>query len=823
MHPVEVARLPPTRTRSPKETTAIRRPPSEAGRDRIVAPPRENEPRMVFIPPRANAAFETRLKADLSRIRNAPPMLESRATNHHDGRRDRVVLLLARTADGTPVPGLLARVLQGEQLRDHSRTDKRGVAVLLVPTTQGAHDHDHEHDAMGRIEILLKDRPSLVRDVVIPAGRQHRVMEIVIDPPLVTEVPVTTAASGPAEPLRRALDRVIDLMDNPLDRLPADFSTELCEDLKRFLGPVEDPILGGHAGADDFRQRRIPLVRRLTIPRLGELKADKSPPRRYLVRVRQEWTFLGYSLGELSEVDALDPGAIIKEGSTTVDRALQTATRAVDTLVQHAAESVNSSLNQNARIENVVRVATSVKTRAAAGGFGFALPFIAGGAVGATASVSSTTAVRTRTDTSLEVNASLQVAKSLVNEAVSSIQTSQRDVKRTVTRALSQVSPLLSRVTNLLRWTLYENYMVCTHVEDVLEVEPVQVANLFEPGQNGLLFTDEQIVDLRRIFEPNLLEPSLRRRFDALAAAVEARRGADLPITAVQVSIEYNTRYGGSINVTIGPNDDQTTIRLPRGGGRVTQTIRMNAPLDDSAITSMRAELTSEPADMREMAMAALRGVSLPPGSSQVTRIELGFVTASGYVRRFSVPFGSELAATDDEARVATAPISVPAAPIFTSADPLLVHINKNKTYYFGLLAQAALVEPALRDDMPHFDAFDGNHELWSLPIVGFEGNKALVVKEADRTLKEVQELMKDPGAATLIQLAAPGAYAEALQGLLKLAVDTERIHPALEAPLAPVMAPLAVVDLTGKTVPLPIGTGPAPAPTPTPVPLPTP
>lgn len=818
MHPVEVARLPPTRTRTPKETTA-RRPPGDAARDRIVAPPRENEPRMTFIAPRANPAFETRLKADLSRIRNAPVMLESRATNHHDGRRDRVVLLLARAADGSPVPGLLARVLQGEQLRDHSRTDKRGVAVLLVPTTPGAHDHDH--DAMGRIEVLLKDRPSLVRDVVIPAGRQHRVMEIVIDPPLVTEVPVTTAESP--EPIRRALDRVIDLMDNPLDRLPADFSTELCEDLKRFLGPVEDPILGGHAGADDFRQRRIPLIRRLTIPRLGELKADKSPPRRYLVRVRQEWTFLGYSLGELSEVDALDPGAIIKEGSTTVDRALQTATRAVDTLVQHAAESVSSSLNQNARIENVVRVATSVKTRAAAGGFGFALPFIAGGAVGATASVSSTTAVRTRTDTSLEVNASLQVAKSLVNEAVSSIQTSQRDVKRTVTRALSQVSPLLSRVTNLLRWTLYENYMVCTHVEDVLEVEPVQVANLFEPGQNGLLFTDEQIVDLRRIFETNLLEPSLRRRFDALAAAVEARRGSDLPITAVQVSVEYNTRYGGSINVTIGPNEDQTTIRLPRGGGRVTQTIRMNTPLDDSAITSMRAELTSEPADMREMAMAAIRGISLPPGSSQVTRIELGFVTASGYVRRFSLPFGSELTATDDEARVATPPISVPAAPIFTSADPLLVHINKNKTYYFGLLAQAALVEPALRDDMPHFDAFDGSHEIWSLPIVGFEGNKALVVKEADRTLKEVQELMKDPGAATLIQLAAPGAYAEALQGLLKLAVDTERIHPALEAPLAPVMAPLAVVDLTGKTVPLPIGTGPAPAPTPTPVPLPSP
>lgn len=822
--------MPPTTRRPATSKTPFREPTTRMPVG--TRPPREAPPKMTFIAPKANVAFEHRLKADLARLRNAPVTLEGKATNHHDGRKDRLVLVLARALDGTPVPGALVRVIQNSELRDQARTDKRGVAVLLVAPAHHAHERDggHAHPPAGpaKLEVLMPGREPVVKEVSVPNGRQHRVVEVVLDPVMATDVPVTmmdeasatdSGFTTPPQPLRKALSRVVDLMDNPLDRLPADFSTELCEDLQRFLSPVEDPILGGVAGAGDFRQSRGILVKRSIVPRLGALKPDRSAPKRYLVRVRQEWTFLGYTLGELAEVEALDPGAILSQTSSTVDRALQSATRAVDTLVQHAAESAVSHLDSHARIENVTRISTSVSTRAAAGGFGFALPFIAGGAVGASARVSSTTAVRTRTDTSLEVNASLHVAKSLVNEAVSAVHSTRRDVQRTVTQALNQVSPLLSRVTNLLRWTLYENYMVCTHVEDVLEVEAVQIANLFEPGQNGLLFTDEQIVDLRRVFEPNLLEPSLRRRFDVLAAAVDARRGAELPITAVHVSVDYTTRYGASLAVRVGPNDDATTMDLRHGTGRVRQTIRLNAPLDDSAITGMTLDVTNHASPNVPFPWLT----PLPDNSTQVTRVELAFETASGFIRRLSIPLGSTLSADGTNPGSASPTFAIPPPAVFTQADPLLVHVNQNKTYYFGLLAQAALIEPALRDDMPHFDAFDGSHEIWSLPIVGFEGNKALVVKEADASLPEVQELLKDPGAATLIQLAAPGAYAEALQGLLKLAVDTEKIHPALIPAPAPVMPPLSVVDLTGKTIPLPISTGNGTGTLPTPTPVPTP
>lgn len=780
----------------------------------------------VFVKPKANADFLRRLKGqDLERLVDRAPTLSSHATNLRDGRNDKMVLLLARDKDGRPVKGLLVRLLQQNELRDQARTDKRGVAVLLFPGHH-AHGHDAHDAAQGKLEAIVPGRDPLVRDVQVLPGKQHRIIEMVLDPPLVTAVPISTT-DAPTDTVRATLDRVVDLMDNPLDRLPADFSTELCDDLNRFLGPTEDPILGSVAamgGEDDFRQRRVPLVKRLTIARLGEPRKDKSPPRRYLVRLRQEWTFLGYTLGEVAEVDALDPGAIVKETVGTVERAVQSATRAVDTLVQNATETVESSLNQRARIESVVNVATTVKARAAAGGFGFALPFIAGGAVGAAAKVSTTTAVRTRTHASLDVNASLHVAKSLVNEAVSTVQSTQRDVRKSVTKALNQVSPLLSRVTNLMRWTLYENYMVCTQIEDVLEVEPVQIADLVEPGQGGLLFTDAQIVDLRRIFEPNLLEPSLRRRFDVLAAAVDAKRGAELPITAVHVTIDYNTRHGATLTAAIGPNEDQTTMSLRPGAGRVSQTIRLNNPLDDSAISTMRLDLANAASiDPRTASMLQALGIQAAANATQVTRVELAFQTASGYVRRLSIPLGSSLMAEGSDTASASESFTVPPPAIFTSSDPLVVHVNANKTYYFGLLCQAALVEPALRDDLPHFDAYNSNHEIWSLPIVGFEGNRALVVKDADRNLPEVKELLDDPGAATLIQLAAPGAYAEALQGLLKLAVDTEKIHPALLPAPAPVMPPIAVMDLTGKAVPLPIGGAPTPTPTPTPLPVPSP
>ena len=737
--------------------------------------------------------------ADLRALLNAPPSLSSRATHDLDGRKDRIVMVVARDKSGAPARGVLVRLLENGALRDHTRTDARGVALLLEPRN---HAHDAKHHPAGplAVEALMAGREPMRLPVQIAHGKQHQIMELIIDPPLATDIPLVDSPQGEAivpagkHMLTKALKLTgIDLADNPLDRLPTDFSTDLCQDMKAIIGPTQDPIFDGVDAPTDFRRRRVPIVKRMTIPRIGQSVGGK-PPRRYLVRVRQEWTFLGYTLGELQEVESLDPGAVLDETTRSVTRAVQIATRAVDHLVSRATQNVSTHLDQASTIDNLLQVASSVKTKASAGGWGFHLGPFAMGELSGSVGVTTNASVRNRTDTSLEVNSSLHAAKTVVNQAIRTVSNVRRDVSRSVATALNQVSPLLSRVTNLVRWTMYENYMVCTHVEDVLEVADVPIADLGSPTAN--LFTDEQIVDLRRVFEPGLLERSLRPNFDTLATAVNARRGAELPIVAAHVTIDYSPGQGGA-TLTARIGSDEATIQLRPGTHRTTQTIRLAAPLDDSAITSMDLDLVLGPS-------VTLWGGIAIPNSAAVSRIEIAYQTASGFIRRQSVSLGDTLRVDqDDRTAGASVSLSVPPPAVFTQHDPLVVHINRNRTYYFGLLCQAALFEPSLRDDLPHFGAFDGDHELWRLPIVGFEGNRALVVKDADQTLSEVQELLADPGAATLVQIAAPGAYSEALQGLLKLAVDVEKLHPALLAPLAPVMPPLALVDMTGKTIPV--------------------
>lgn len=783
----------------PKQPTSFRKVPTRAPPTfESAAPTGPRAPPQKTFTPKLRAEFTRRLQDPhaLKVLIDKPAALASKATKMMDGRRQPVVLLLVRTASGEPASALRVRLTQEGHVRDETTTDRRGAALLLFPAAHAMRmeSADAMKDAHGKVEILVKGRDPIHREVHVPMGKQHQVLEVFLEPAPPTDVPVTLADSS-AKPL--ASTALPQLTDNPLDRLPADFSTELCQDLTKLLGPVNDPILGMAGDEQDFRKRRVPLVKRLVIPRVGASVGGK-PPRRYLVRVRQEWNFLGYTLGELTQVEPLDPGSILKETTHTAERLVQNATRSVDELVSRATDTVVSGLHSAGSVDAVLDVATSVRTTALAGGFAIGLPGLMFGGGGADAKVTTTAHTHSHVDTSLDVNSSLHAAKSLVNQQMRLVQSTSRNLQNAVTSSLGKVSPLLSRVTNLIRWTMYENYMVCTHVEDVLEVESEVIADLAEPGQ-AYLFTDEQIVDLRRIFEPRLLEPKLRPHFDALAAAVDVRRGANLPIVAVEVTAEYQPGFtnGSTLDVTLGSGLGTTTIPLRPGTTRATQTIALNAPTAASGITSATLNLALG-------APQTIFGNILVPNSAQVNRVELAFVTPSGFRRRLSIPLGSTLRADNDHPSAsATESFSVPPAVVLTDADPLLVHVNANKTYYFGLLCQAALVEPALRDDMPHFDAFNGDHPLWRLPIVGFEGNRALIVKEADALDAEVKQLLADPGAATLIQIAAPGAYAEALQGLLKLAVDLEKIHPALIPAPAPVMPPLAVVDVTGKTIPI--------------------
>lgn len=775
----------------------------------------------------------------LKKLLDRPPTLSDDATQRLDGRRIPVVLAFVRDPQGRTQPGMLVRLLQGDRLIDQSRTNPRGVALLRFPFPVEIPNKPRPASE-GILEVLAPGMDALKKPVSIPGDRQHGVVELVVQK--LPDLPnmgntLNNAIAGGEDAVQKVMDELrkrlrrlglgVEFQDNPLDRLPADFSTELCADVTKLLGSTEDPILSLAGEAGDFRRRRVPIIKRVTVPRLGLNPAgDNAPPRRYLVRLRQQWTFIGYTLGEIANVEGLDPGSIVNETLESVQKLTEKVARTVESVSSQALESTSSFLNQGTSIDALLQVATSVRATAAAGGF--MLPGI-GGFGAATASLSTNASTRTRVNTSLQVNSGLQAAKTLVNEALRTSMSTLRNLETTVTKALGQISPLLSRVTNLLRWTLYENYMVCTHVEDVVEIQSVPITSSLGL-EEAVLFSDEDIAEYRRIFEPLLLEPKLKPHFELLRRAVAARRAATMPASTAYLSFEYASFMAGAdLKITI--NGQTRVITLRPGGTRAQETIQFLVPIPmplASAPSGLKIELSLDirPELIRlPPFLANFTNVTMPVASVSVSRMHVRLESAPGYALENDHHFGNGFRVTSKDGETSDSvtggvEVRVPAPAVRTESDPLFIHVNRNRHYYFGLLAQAALADPSLRDDAPQLSVFNGNHDLWRLPIIGFEGNRALVIGDADDTIPEVLNdlnlFRNDPGAATVIQIAAPGAYSEALQGLLSLTDAVGKLHPNLlqAAPtmLAPVMpvaslaggGPLAGAPAAGGTPALP-------------------
>ncbi|HEX7180702.1 MAG TPA: hypothetical protein VF756_02580 [Thermoanaerobaculia bacterium] len=910
-----------------------------------------NHPSMVKFPLKIHPGFAdvlTKPKTALQKLLDNPPVLSHYATAHTDGRRVPVVIAIVRDSSGNTRPGIGLRLVKrtafdiasvartagiatvittaahqlkvGEsvtiegtsdatfhgtfvvlptlpptpdritfatplapdvattttagrairnELVDLTSTSAGGLALLRFPSRTG------DGDTTGRVELLDQ---SVTHDVTIPAGVQHVVIEMIV-----------TGLAALA---------VLPAADNPLERLPSDFSVELCEAMTQLMGRVPDPILGKAAAGDDFRSGRSRLIRRITVPRLsvgaditnvsraggvatittavphGLTAADKvtiagtndpsfrgtfdidsvptpttltfpqagepnvestaspglarvSPPRRYLVRLRQEWIFLGYTLGELNGVEALDPGTIIQDVTNTVQRTVERASESIDDVRSLLEQSVRNVMNQASSVDSLLEVATRADTNVTNSGFagvgasgnsllggllgagvgallggpvGAVIGGVLGGGVGVGAelglrngtSVVASTTTSNSVNTSLHVNSLLHTARSQINRAVRTAASTLRDLESTVARQVGRVSPLLSRVSNLLRWTLYENYAVCSHVEDVVELTSVRITEPPPEAPTDPLFTDEDIVEYRRYFEPALLEPRLRPHFEILRQAV-ARRTA--PLTAVHVAVDFSASgFGADLRIRVG--DGEATVRLNPPGGRVRRWIAIS-PIPVELLGGVELSLTSRAPDL-----PSLGGIDLDTliTTARVTVSEIQFwftrSPALAPEQTFSAAELSLEVTNQNRVDSFTADLTPDPRVVDTSNDPLFKHIHRNRTYYFGVLAEAARVVPALRDDAPELALFRSDHDLWRLPIAGFEGDRVLVIADVQPTDPDAKNLLADLGAATIVQLAAPGAYGEALKGLLsllnvdptKLVDEAGLIHPALlPAPASPV------------------------------------
>jgi gas vesicle protein len=795
------------------------------------------------------------VRGDLRDLVGRVPERRDQATRHMDGRRVPVVLAIVRDQAGHTRSGIELRLLAkaDQRLLDLSRTDRNGVVLLRFPMRmldEGNGDHGgHASSGAGPVEGILELADgSFQMDVGVEAFPVQHTL-VLFTPPELPPLPELPELSPPAEldaeadggngsaeaprppalvEAERALAEAL-RGDNPLARLPKDFTTDLCDAVSEVLPTTADPIFSSVVQPNDFRGERSPLLTRMAIPRVGQEHFDDSDNpfrRRFIVRVLQEWKFLGYTLGELANVQPLDPGSVVRE---TTQAAEQVAER-IDRLAEQTQTEVNqllqSALSQLSSLDTVVRVATNASTGVATGvgapgaapgaliggGLGFLAGGPIGGAVGAvlgglfgglsggvnvTTGTNVTTSANsfTSTDASLEVNQRVQFARSVVNQAIRTVTGLLQQRQTNVTRLTELVSPLLSRVTNLLHWTMYENYAVCNFVEDVHEIKEHQViVPLITTTPDGLnvWFTDEQIVDYRRYFEPALLEPLLAPQFKILSDAVNQRIAGGRPISNIFVTVDYSAvLLDATLRIDIGSSE--LNLQLRQGATQAHGSLAFAPTLPSEfglASLQLLAHFDSSRFNIFELVNA------LANGRVEVSQIRLWFENSPSTFPDQRIPF------TNFAVRVSqlTSPpqsviLTPPTRSVDTTKNPLFRHVNHNRTYYIGLLAQAAVTVPSLRTDAPQLVNFPYDSPLWRLPIFGFEGDRLLTIEDVADDDPDVAALLEDDrGAGTLVQLAAPGAYGESLKGLLTLLnIDESKlvdeiIHPALLPLPAPVV-----------------------------------
>jgi hypothetical protein len=811
---------------------------------------------------------------------NRPVTIQGKATQALDGRLVRIVVATVRDVNGRTRPGLPVQLLdeKGGNLLDTTYTDPNGLVLTKFPSSASPGTALADlPEVKGVVKVVDGTKDGFTTPVTVPKGSQFAPLDIELAqlPPGPDDAKKAPGASStgvhaggggdgtgagathtetPPAPVGLARG------DDPLSRLPANFSAALCRHLEDARSRIPDPILGqADGGADDFRKHRTAIIKHLTMPRLGPTDPRKAGAGtevpRYIVRLRQTWVFLGYTLGEISGVDSLDPGQIVDDALQTVERTLQTATQALDSVTQQATSQLQDTLKSLSSIDATAYLSQTVEAEASLFGWGVGIPGLFGaGGVDAKASVSSKTFASSSVDTSVDVSHLVTNASTFVNNAIRNTTSQAVDQVRNLSRTISSVSPLLSRVTNLLRWNLYENYAVCTEVEDVHKVvslnifekpnllqvskasgEVVAPGRAFQSKTQALKFSlmaglpeitlpqvdfntpslepptfdAETIVDLRPFFQARLLEPRLMPQFDILAHAVEENLNGGRAISFLEMEVGYSLNLGdATLTASIAGVD--TVVPLRMNGTKARARVRLPYPMRAGDIDLLTVSLASNPlgweTSLQNLGFLSNFGIDVTKNNDvRIKRIRIWAGKSPAHKPDFDfVPAGDTLhiagvGSTDPyDITLSIAPINVD-----TSRDPLYRHINRNRTFYLGVLAQAALNYPSLRDDVPQIAAvYPGSSALWEMAILGFEADKALVLQDAPADDDFAKQLLADPGSATLVQILAPGAYSEALQGLLKLDDALGKLHPKLAQPAELLTQGLnSAFDITGKNL----------------------
>jgi hypothetical protein len=217
---------------------------------------------------------------------------------------------------------------------------------------------------------------------------------------------------------------------------------------------------------------------------------------------------------------------------------------------------------------------------------------------------------------------------------------------------------------------------------------------------------------------------------------------------------------GRSVTIKLPPGQSQARLAIDLPGGQFLDVLNGE---------TVDFHVTIEPMDLIAGGVGTIRITSITAYSD-----------ASPRGQRMTIPAGDDLEANAGTFvdSLATVGLDLPTPDAGLLSDPLVVHVNRNPTYYMGLLVKAALTNPSLRHDVPQLKRIGADSVLWRLPIHGFAGNKALVLVPA--TGAEVDTILDDLGRGTVIQLAVDGNWSEAMQGQSLLVDALGQLFPVL-------------------------------------------
>lgn len=686
------------------------------------------------------------LDGPLARLIDKRVLSPAHATREMDGRLVPVVLVTVLDDQRQPVSGVVLELRDAEdRVVDTTRSSAGGLGVLRFPARNPRPARKSNEparvttiadggDVTGTVHFLDGRADPQRQSVRIPPNRQLASVDYV-------------ATHGTL-----AFD--LPPGDDPITRWPTDFSEDACTALlgartNGLLDPNnlttrDDPLFSPPTGTRTIAGKRLPLIRRLDVVRYG------PDNRRYMVRLRQEWVLLTYTLGELAHVQALDPGAVVQSATQHVDQVSSAAREAIDTARSTLSQTLQDSLSNLGSVDSVVRTVADATAHAGGSGWGIGIPGLFGyGSADVNASAHLDLSVNTNINTSLLVNRAVQQASTLVNQAIAKAHAVAEGTQRTASDVVNHLAPLVSQVANALHWRVYEVYAVCTNID---AVHPIAEVPLFADPLTP--FTAEEVLAYRPFFEPALLDRTLVRHFDSLLRAAEL---PPLTEATVEVTCDSNFRFSAPfVSVPVGAIVTMTlhgvmrAVSVPNGVGQ-RATLRF---------TDFPMPLTRD---------------SLVTATFAITPAPLGFM-GTGAVRRVQVWIDRPLSGPGFILDNPTSPFQVPVESGLAGGDVLVRHVNRNLHYYYGVLAAAAIGVPSLRQDVAALAALDSR--LWRLPLMGMEGTTALLL-EPETTTVDADTLLDDPGAGTLVQILSPGAYGEMLTGLLQLPLD--RLHPLLQ------------------------------------------